>query len=493
VITPFEEQRARLSYSPERRTALVLCGTGTHGAYHAGVLRALQEAGVKIDLFGGQGIGAAGAALAAIAGGARLWDSNGIWRSSRVAALYAWRWSIRAAAWIGVVLVALLLTPLFVLALGLVVFPAGFLLEVSGSSAGGALVSTYSAWLQTAFAGDNLPTVVPRLIMLGLIAVLLLLAGAAAVARRRLPTRRRAEGAWWWRVIGAPLDAGGVRDLFSGVIWELIRGVAPVERPPRDALGRRYAEVLQENLGQPGFGELVLVTTDLDARRDVVAVLLREPFKTTFLTPLPGRDRRADVLDLTGVAREHAVDIVTAALTPPLVCEPELVSFASDSFWRGETHRMCDRPGSVNRLLEEVAAAGATQAIVVSAVPPAQSPHRLRAVGLDVRSRYVHFQTAAEAAALRDALEMARLRFTALYVVCPAHNPVGAFDFTGAYDAASDRRQDLDELMARAYDDAYQQFIDPVVGASGELLARATTEDLAPLDSITGPSREFEE
>ncbi len=51
------------SYSPERRTALVLCGTGAHGAYHAGVLRALQEAGVKIDLIAGQGIGAASAAL----------------------------------------------------------------------------------------------------------------------------------------------------------------------------------------------------------------------------------------------------------------------------------------------------------------------------------------------------------------------------------------------------------------------------------------------
>ena len=38
------------SYSPKQRTALVLSGTGTAGAYHAGVLRALQEAGVKLDV-----------------------------------------------------------------------------------------------------------------------------------------------------------------------------------------------------------------------------------------------------------------------------------------------------------------------------------------------------------------------------------------------------------------------------------------------------------
>ena len=53
-------------YSPSRRTALVLTGTGAHGAYHAGVLRALQEAGVKIDLIAGHGVGAGSAALAAI-------------------------------------------------------------------------------------------------------------------------------------------------------------------------------------------------------------------------------------------------------------------------------------------------------------------------------------------------------------------------------------------------------------------------------------------
>jgi predicted acylesterase/phospholipase RssA len=84
-------------YSPERRTALVLCGTGAHGAYHAGVLRALQEAGVKIDVMAGQGIGAAAAALAAIDGGARLWDPSGVWRSPGVGLLYRWKRPLQAA------------------------------------------------------------------------------------------------------------------------------------------------------------------------------------------------------------------------------------------------------------------------------------------------------------------------------------------------------------------------------------------------------------
>ena len=35
-------------YIPHLRTALVLIGTGTAGAYHAGVVRALNEAGIKV-------------------------------------------------------------------------------------------------------------------------------------------------------------------------------------------------------------------------------------------------------------------------------------------------------------------------------------------------------------------------------------------------------------------------------------------------------------
>jgi hypothetical protein len=314
-----------------------------------------------------------------------------------------------------------------------------------------------------------------------LILLAVILAAACAwVVRGHASAGRRSAGHWWWRVFGAPVDAESARTLFAGAIWELIRGAAPAVPPGRAALGRRYTEVLLENLGQPGFSELVLVAADLDARRDVVAALLREPYRAEFMAPRPGRDRLSEILDLAGVGRSHAIDMLAAALTPPLIAEPALVTYASDSFWRGETHRMCDRAASINRLLEEVAAAGATQAIVVSAVAPMPAPHMLRPLRVDLRSRLGEFQMTAEAAALRDALEMARLRFDSVYVIGPAHNPVGPFDAQGAYDDASDRHQDLTELMARAYEDAYHQFIEPVVGASGEQLAQAEPDDLRP-------------
>jgi hypothetical protein len=431
------------SYSPLRRTALILGGAGADGAYHAGVLRALHEAGVKIDLVGGHGVGAASAALAAIDGAVRLWEPDGVWRAERAGRLYGWTRAVRVV----LALAAATLVGLLGLALPAIAFvlaPAGITVAVS-----------------TAF-------------MVAMALVIVAATGATSwIALRRGTAPRRAHGAWWWRIAGAPLDAGAAREHFADVIWQLIRGAAPAARPASEALGRRFCEVLRENLGQPGFRELLLVATDLDARRDVVAVLLGDRWRAEFAAARPTRERGAEVLDLAGAGRDHAFDMVAAGLTPPVVSDPALVTFAADSYWRGETHRLCDRPGALHRLLEEAAAAGVTQVIVVSAVAPSDQPHRLRVPHLDPRRRLGEFQAATEAAALRDALEVARLRFDAAYLICPSHNPVGAYDLAGAYDEASDRRQDLQELIQRAYEDAYRQFVEPVIGASGEQLARA--------------------
>jgi hypothetical protein len=57
--------------------------------------------------------------------------------------------------------------------------------------------------------------------------------------------------------------------------------------------------------------------------------------------------------------------------------------------------------------------------------------------------------------------------FRAVFLIQPAHNPIGPFDFEGAYDERSDRYQSLHELVDRGYEDAYRQFIEPVVGDEG--------------------------
>jgi hypothetical protein len=57
-----------------------------------------------------------------------------------------------------------------------------------------------------------------------------------------------------------------------------------------------------------------------------------------------------------------------------------------------------------------------------------------------------------------------------IYTIRPVHNPIGPFDFANGFDDRSHRPQGLEELMARGYEDAYLQFVEPVVGASGERL-----------------------
>jgi hypothetical protein len=60
------------------------------------------------------------------------------------------------------------------------------------------------------------------------------------------------------------------------------------------------------------------------------------------------------------------------------VSESRLVRSAAESYWRGETHRLIDRAGCVGRLIEEAAAAGAEQVVIVAAVPDPPGLHELR-------------------------------------------------------------------------------------------------------------------
>ena len=153
-------------YSPRRRTALILTGTGTAGAYHAGVLRALHEAGVKLDIVAGRGIGSIGALFAAVDGAQRLWDEKGFWRAPAVRRLYQWRPVLQLTVAALFVAVALVAVPLVVMAAGLVVFPIDFVLKIVGVSAASGLVQRYLDLAETAFAPTALPTWLPRLVLI---------------------------------------------------------------------------------------------------------------------------------------------------------------------------------------------------------------------------------------------------------------------------------------------------------------------------------------
>jgi hypothetical protein len=447
------------SYSPQLRTALVLTGTGTAGAYHAGVLRALHESGVKIDMVAGRGIGVVGALFAAVDGSQRLWDEKGFWRARAVENFYPWRLSLKVCAWALGAATAAFVLPLVLVAAGLVVFPIDFLLRLAGLSGADSLVHGYLRLTQAAFAAETLPTWVPRLVTLAVVF-------AGVVMMLSLWTRSTQRGGPWWRVVRSPLSSTGVHAHCWRVMWDLVRGAAPLKRPAPHDLARRYTELLAENIGQPGFRELLLIVHDLDARRDLLFAIVAESRRAA-LVATGDEERRSSVFDLGGLARDHLVDVLCGALSVPLATEPHPIQFAADSYWRGETHRVCDRPAALSRVLEELGRLGAEQVILVSSAAESPGPHALVRRRLDGRGRLGEYLHSADVALVRDASRSAA-GIRRLFVIRPAHNPIGPFDFAGSYDDRSDRHQPLAELIRSGYEDAYRQFVEPVVGASGE-------------------------
>jgi hypothetical protein len=240
-------------------------------------------------------------------------------------------------------------------------------------------------------------------------------------------------------------------------------------------LSRSYTELLRENLGQPGFRELLLTVHDLDMRRDFVFAMLGDRHRRDFLRASdgPGGARRlAETFDLAGVSRDHLMDAVFAGISLPVATGIREIGFPPESYWCGEVHRASCRPGALDRLLDELPLAGIEQVIVVAPFPEIEGPHRLTVPRSDWRGRVSDYLAGAETAALRSALSAPR-PFRALYLVSPAYNPVGPLDIAGCYDQRSDRTVTLGELVDRGYEDAYRGFIDPVVGASGERLETA--------------------
>jgi patatin-like phospholipase len=453
-------------YSPSRRTALVLTGTGTAGAYHAGVLRALHEAGVKIDMVAGRGIGVVGALFAAVDGAHRLWDDKGFWRGAAIRDLYGWRPILLVLMGALALSLAIVAVPIAAVAFGLVVFPIDFLLRMVGAGGASGLVGEYVSLAQSAFAPDMLPTWLPRLVLLvmGTAAVV-----AVADAWMANSGRRAGRGAPWWRAVRAPLSSQSAIDHTWRVMWDLVRGAAQLKQPLPAELGRRYAEMLAENLGQPGFRELLIAVHDEDAHRDLIFALVGEERRRDMIrrpTTVAADGRRAEIFDLAGIARDHVTDAVAAALTIPLATEWHPVTFAADGYWRGETHRLCDRPANLIRLIDELIDLEVEQVLLVSAAPELPGPHALPHARIDGRGRLGEHLQSTEAAIVRDATTTtAGVR---IFNIRPAHNPVGPLDFAGGYDEHSQRRQGLGELMNRGYEDAYHQFIEPVVGASGD-------------------------
>lgn len=446
-------------------------GTGSAGAYHAGVMKALAEAGVKVDLVAGRGMGAASAMLAALDGGTRLWQPSGAWSGSRAAHLYGWRLPWRVVGWALAVSFAVLAVPVLVQVAAALLYPVAYAVQLSGLDRDGRVARLFVETIAATFNHTLFAQVIPRVAVLSLLGAGLFLAGEY-VLRVRTRGRRRVEGRPWWVALGAPLDGRQAYGHFARALWSG-PGAAGTRPTDRREWSRRFVEMIGEGLGQPGSAELLFVVHDLDTRRDLVFAALHDAWRRRFFSEDADGVRGSEVIDLLGAGRDLAMDGLSAALAVPLAAEPHAMTFPLEGAWRGETHLLADRPESLVRLLEEVSAAGAEQVILVSAASPLQGPHGLAPRRADPRAWLGQAVAGHESASVRDASTAFFDRFTSVYHVQPVHNPLGPFDLVGTHDARSDRHAALGELVRRGYDDAYAQFIVPVVGGSADGLEQA--------------------
>jgi hypothetical protein len=460
---------ADASYSPRLRTALVLTGAGTAGAYQAGVIRALAEAGAKIDLIAAHGPGIANACIASVDGGQKLGEAGSPWASASLRTAYRWRAGLRAAGWGVMIALASLLLPLGVLVIAAFFYALSLLAALVNLAAAAAwLVHAYAVTLDALFHPPILPTVVPRLIVLSLLVTAGILVGAWFQSRRAKTSRRRSSGAFWWQLFGSPIDADEPAATLTGAVWTIVRGAATSSAPTPADIGRRYVDLLCENFGQPGFRELVVGVHDLDARRDLALAVIPEPLAPRFAERRHvSGPREAEAVNLSTAMRDYLADLIAAGAQLPGVTAGRSITFPADHYWQGETHRLTDRPELVHRLIDEVLALGAEQIIIVTAAPPAGTPHALGPRPIDLKGRAGEWQRSVETAVIDDAITHAATRFSGVFVIRPNHNPVGPFQFAGTYDEKSDRVRSVADVIRQGYDDANQLFVEPVL-ASGD-------------------------
>jgi hypothetical protein len=253
--------------------------------------------------------------------------------------------------------------------------------------------------------------------------------------------------------------------------------------PASDAeLGRRYVALLSENLGEPGFRELIVRAADLDRGRSLGFVLLNDED--------PPRIHE-DVVDLRAPGQGALLfDALATGLLLPVATPLRRVAFPKGAIHAGETHRLTDASLVPGCGVAEALAAGAEQVVVVTGAPDEAGPPTRRRgplARLDATLRALEQQAAAEVDAVERTNRMLStlghrvaggrgawedpatgdlLNEVDLWVIRPRRRTLGPTELDGASDPATEVLQTTDDLVERGFRDAYRQFIEPVVGQS---------------------------
>jgi hypothetical protein len=470
-------------YQPRRRTALVLLGSGTAGAYHAGVLKALDEAGAKIDVVVGSGVGTIAATFAAAAAGSKLYGPDGFWAGIRWSDLYRLRRALRTAIFFLGLSFGVFLLPVVLALIAGMLFPLVLVADLAMPGLPAALLG--NPWATPGALRD--PYVAALAVPVFLLCASAVVFAASVVIKRR---KRFAEA------FESVLDPSAAVTRLRSRLWEVCRGQLTSKNPDSDAeVGQRYVSVLLENVGQPGFRELILRAADLDAGRVLPFVLLREPHRDGFFAvrarEAKSDDGQAAVVDLQET-ESLLFDAVLTGLLPPLTTPVRRVAFPRRGLYGGEVHRLTEAPAGEG--IADAITAGADQVIVVTGVPEAATPPlRRRGIGALVDAHAALVERRGIEAELRGAARFNRIvrtvgheledgrkawqdpattrtyREISLWVIRPERRSLGPLEWDGAVDPSTEVREEPEDLIELGYRDAHRLFVDPILGGSAPL------------------------
>ena len=152
---------------------------------------------------------------------------------------------------------------------------------------------------------------------------------------------------------GAAVRGAGGRALLARDLGSGARGGAG-EAARRRRAGRRYIELVTENLGQPGFRELVLAVHDLDAPRSGIRAGERRAAARRWSRRAATAEARGQRGRRSSICRAWraiiCADVVAAAMTVPVVSEPHPIQYAAGQLLAWRDAPAVRSPGCLIRL-----------------------------------------------------------------------------------------------------------------------------------------------
>jgi hypothetical protein len=442
-------------FSPRRRTAVVLSGEGTGAAYLVGVMRALDAAGVRIDVVLGRGAGALVAAFSGLGAEDKIDAEGGLLDAAarvspfRVAPFYRFAGLCLSTSF------ACFAAPALLGLVSVVVLPIQSLVRgIAPAAAAG-----NPGWLSDLVSAVE-PYYLPAV---ALPVIVLFLAFTARCLRLLWRARGRRPGLS--DLFPPPFDLDPLERILSSRLWQLSRGTASEERPrDRRALSEAYVQLLGSGLGQQGFREIVLYALDTDTGEEVPFVALKERFaKKMAADPPPGR---REPIDLSGEGASVLFDALIAALTPPGLAPEVGIRLPRGTKLGGEVHRFASSLSTGGAAIPDAVATGAEQIFYVTSA----------AAGSRVSgSLWERVSIGALRASLeRDLLWAAESTDVPVFVVRPESERLAPYELQGRPQPGGGRLSPS-ALVDQGARDVERLFVRPVLGEELSPLPREAT------------------